>query len=427
MDLYRENLITNFQTNIYSKTNLKVLINKLEGINNKKLTNLEISNFIDFLKKFNYNKLYKEFYDKTSNEVSITNTNDHLIKLYMIDIGKIKSSFDMHEFLKKELNDKAMVKGTTDYNFGNTKLSYVKEVNKEVNKDIITPSFIPPPSFIPHSTSLPNLVSKAEQIEFTKILNYQSLWRDSNILIDSRYQNIANSNRSRIVFTIVNNTKVKTPGSGVITSISNMRDIVEIEIYPFSIPYMSAADNYYQKITLSILELSAISIDAYEDSQFHFIFQGKINGNLIDLTPINNTFRFYKPITRINEFSLRFGSPLSPIEFDKDRLYTQSINYATNPGIITFSEAHNLVTGDLVYIEHFDTLTPAQDLNIIEEINNSQGHICTRINNTSISINVDLTQIALASQIPGLSVLVYFGSKRILLPLKFKYLIGKDD
>jgi hypothetical protein len=426
MDLYRENLITNFQTNIYSKNNLKSLINKLEVVNNKKLTKIEISNFIDFLKKFNYNKLYKEFYDKTTNDVSITNTNDHLIKLYMIDIGKVKSSFDMHEFLKKELNDKAMVRGTTDYNFGNNKASYVNEINKasyvnEINKDIITSSFIPP------STSLPNLVSKADQIEFTKILNYQSLWRDSNILIDSRYQNISNTNRSRIVFTIVNNTKVKTPGSGVITSISNMRDIVEIEIYPFSIPYISAADNYYQKITLSILELSAISIDAYEDSQFHFIFQGKINGNLIDLTPINKTFRFFRPITRINEFSLRFGSPLSPIEFDKDRLYTQSINYATNPGIITFSEAHNLVTGDLVYVENFNTLTPAQDLNIIEEINTTQGHICTRINNTSISINVDLTQIALASQIPGLSVLVYFGSKRILLPLKFRYLIGKDD
>jgi len=426
MDLYRENLITNFQANIYSKNNLKSLINKLEVVNNKKLTKIEISNFIDFLKKFNYNKLYKEFYDKTTNDVSITNTNDHLIKLYMIDIGKVKSSFDMHEFLKKELNDKAMVRGTTDYNFGNNKASYVNEINKasyvnEINKDIITSSFIPP------STSLPNLVSKADQIEFTKILNYQSLWRDSNILIDSRYQNISNTNRSRIVFNIVNNTKVKTPGSGVITSISNMRDIVEIEIYPFSIPYISAADNYYQKITLSILELSAISIDAYEDSQFHFIFQGKINGNLIDLTPINKTFRFFRPITRINEFSLRFGSPLSPIEFDKDRLYTQSINYATNPGIITFSEAHNLVTGDLVYVENFNTLTPAQDLNIIEEINTTQGHICTRINNTSISINVDLTQIALASQIPGLSVLVYFGSKRILLPLKFRYLIGKDD
>lgn len=419
MDVYIENKFSNFKAKIYSKDNLKSLISKLETINSKKLNKFEINNFVEFLKKFNYDKLYNTFFDKTKNEVNITSVNDHLINIYMIDIGRLKSSFDIHEFLKKEINDKGMTKGTTDYNFGNLISKSPTTTNKESNKEIITQNI--------SSSNLPNLISKTDQIEFTKILNYQSLWRDSNILIDSRYQSIANSDRSRIVFTIVNNTKVKTAGSGIITSISNMRDIVEMEIYPFSIPYMPAADNYYQKITLSILELSAISIDAYEDSQFHFIFQGKINGNLIDLTPINKTFRFFKPIARINEFSLRFGSPLSPIIFDKDRLYTSSINYASNPGILIFSESHNLVTGDLVYIENFNTLTPAKDLNIINEINSSQGHICTRINNTSISINVDFTQIALASQISGLSVLVYFGSKRILLPLKFRYLIGKDE
>lgn len=275
------------------------------------------------------------------------------------------------------------------------------------------------------TSNLPNLLNKKDQIEFTKVLNYQSLWRDSNILVDTRYQNIANSDRSRFVFTIVSNTKIKTPGSGVITSISNMRDIVEMEIFPFSIPYVAAADNYYQKITLSILELSAISIDAYENSQFHFIFQAKTNGNLIDLIPINKVFRFFKPINRLNEFSLRFGSPLSPIVFDKDRLTTTNINYATNPGLITFAEAHNLITGDLIYIENFTTLSPATDLNIINEINNPQGHICTRINNTSITINVDLTQITNPDN--TLSVLVYFGSKRIILPIKFRYLVGDTD
>lgn len=413
MYLYTETKVKNFKTTIYSKDNITILIKKLESINNKQLTKFEINNFVEYLKKFNYEKLYKTFFDLVKKEVNIENTNDHLIKSYMIEIGKLKSSFDMHEFLKKELNDKGMTRGATNYNFSSTQSLKDTFENKEVNSQV--------------STNLPNLLSKSDQIEFTKILNYQSLWRDSNILVDSRYQSIANQDRSRIVFTIISNTKVKTPGSGIITSISNMRDIVEIEIYPFSIPYISSADNYYQKITLSILELSAISIDTYENSQFHFIFQGKINGNLIDLTPINKTFRFYKPIARINEFSLQFGSPLSPIIFDKDRLYTTSINYATNPGVISFGESHNLITGDLVYIENFTTLTPAKDLNIIEEINNSQGHICTRINNTSISINVDLTQIAFPSQILGLSVLVYFGSKRILLPLKFRYLIGTNE
>lgn len=421
MDLIREDKLSVFHKKVYSKDNLKLLVSKLETVNNKKLTTTEITNFINYLKQYNFSKLYKTFYDPKLSDVNITNVNDNFIKLYMIYLGKGSSSFDIHEFLKKEINDKASTKGTTDYNFGQP------QSKQSTSSQIQQKEIIYQQSIVPSTANLPNLLSKSDQIEFTKILNYQSLWRDSNVLVDSRYQNIANTDRSRIVFNIVTNTKVKTPGSGVITSISNMRDIVEIEIYPFSIPYIAAADNYYQKITLSILELSAISIDAYEDSQFHFIFQSQINGNLIDLIPINKTFRFFKPITRINEFSLRFGSPLNPIIFDKDRLYTSAINYASNPGILTFSEAHNLITGDLVYIENFNTLTPATDLNIIEAINDSQGHICTRINNTSISINVDFTQIAGPSQIPGLSLLVYFGSKRIILPLKFRYLIGKDE
>lgn len=412
------NKLLKFQQNIFSKDNLQYLIVKLEKIKNSKVTKNELQNFIEFIKQFDFSKIFNKFYNKSTNNININNVNEFFINQYMNELGINLKEFDLHDFLNKEINNKSN-KELIDYNsFSKPNKIVSSQQNKELTNSNNSNT---------NNNFQINAFSKSDQIELTKILNYESLWRDSNILIDSRYQNIANSDRSRIVFNIVSKTKVKTPGSGVITSISNMRDIVEIEIYPFSIPYISMADNYYQKITLSILELSAISIDAYENSQFHFIFKGQVNGNLIDLTPINKTFRFYKPINRINEFSLRFGSPLSPITFDKDRLYTSSINYLSNPGILTFSESHNLITGDLIYIENFNTLTPAKDLNIIEEINNTQGHICTRINNTSISINVDFSQILLSSQIPNLSVLVYFGSKRILLPLKFRYLIGIDE
>lgn len=417
MELARENNLYKFQSEIFSSNNLKNIISKLEKTSNKKLTKNEINSFINYLKEFNYSKLYKDYFDNNNKMINYDKLNDNFVNLYIKDISLSKTKFDIHEFLKNEINNKVQTRDiNTNFNINNNQTTKVNAIATPITQQ----------TNIQSTNNISNFAKKEEQIELTKILNWESLWRDSNVLIDSRYQNIANQDRSRIVFNIVTNTKVKSPGSGVITSISNMRDIVEIEIYPFSIPYIAAADNYYQKITLSILELSAISIDAYEDSQFHFIFQSKLNGNLIDLTPINNTFRFFKPITRINEFSLRFGSPLSPIIFDKDRLNTSFINYNSNPGIITFGEPHNLITGDLIYIERFNTLTPAIDLNIIEAINSIQGHICTRINNTSISINIDLTQIAIASRIPGLSVLVYFGSKRIILPLKFRYLIGID-
>ena len=269
---------------------------------------------------------------------------------------------------------------------------------------------------------MPNLNTENDQINFTKILNYESLLRDSNILLDSRYQNLSNSDLTKIQFTIMNNSKIKVPGSGIITSIAPMRDILEIEIFPFSIPYSSNADNYYQKITMSILELSSVSVDSYENCQFHFMFKSVKNKNLLDLTPINPIFRFFKPITKLADFTLRFGTPLTPVVFDKDRLYA-TIDYTTNPCVLSFNEDHNLISGDLIYINDFTTLNPANDLNIINTFNDNNGYLCTRISNNEISINIDTTLVLFPDL--NLSINIYFGSKRILLPLRIRYLYNK--
>ena len=260
----------------------------------------------------------------------------------------------------------------------------------------------------------------SDLVGITKILNRDSLIRDSNIIVDSRYQNLANIDRSKISFTIVSDIKNKAIGSGMITSNGTVQNIVELEIFPFSIQYITDADNYYKKITLSILELSAASIDAYEDSQFHFLFSAERNLNLLDLTPINNVFRFHKPISKLTDFTLRFGSPFAPIKFDKDRLITKSINYSSNPAILEFSEDHNLLSGDIIYITDFTSLNPAKDLNIINEINSTKGHLCSRVNNTSISINIDMNLVKEPDE--SLPIVVYLGSKRILMPMRIRYL-----
>lgn len=413
---------------VKQKENVKSIMISLEKSLNKKFNRTEVSNLIDFLDTVNYSNLY------TTHKNDINKINDYIITIYKGDLNKQKP-FDIHEYLKGEITDNKK-NLASEYNFGaSSKTNSSKTVSKSLAPEL--PKIQQPVNNINMKElldNLPPLKTKTDQMEFTKILNYESLWRDANILVDSRYQNIANSDRTRLVFTLVGNTKTKVPGSGVITTIGAMRDIVEIEVFPFSIPYMSSADNYYKKITLSILELSSISVDAYENSQYHFMFNCSQDGNLLQLTPINKTFRFYKPITRLNEFSIRFGSPLTPIIFDKDRLYTSSIDYNSNPGIITFAESHNLITGDLIYITNFETKNIAEDLNIINEINNVNGHVCTRLSNSSISINVDFTQIITAnrplainnypnsSSPQDLSVLVYFGSKRILMPMRISYI-----
>ena len=389
--------ILDLKKKIKDVENLKKLVTIAETEFNKKFNKLEITDLINFINHLNLSKIY----DKDLDKVNIT-----IISNYKKLVTKPKN-FDIKEYFKQEINGKS-TKDIKKYESFQNKEGLDNPNDSELIMKLIQ--------------MMPNLNTENDQINFTKILNYESLLRDSNILLDSRYQNLSNMDLTKIQFTIMNNSKIKVPGTGIITSIAPMRDILEIEIFPFSIPYSSNADNYYQKITMSILELASVSVESYENCQFHFMFRATKNKNLIDLVPINPVFRFFKPITKLADFTLRFGTPLTPIIFDKDRLYA-TIDYTSNPCVLSFNENHNLVSGDLIYINDFTTLNPAQDLTIINTFNDSNGYLCTRISNIEISINIDANQIL--NPDPNLSINVYFGSKRILLPLRIRYFYNK--
>lgn len=391
--------IHNFKKKVKNVDNFKKIVLQAEIQFNKKFNKLEIIDLINFIDKINLESIYNK-------DLDLVNTS--IVSIYKSNVLKPKN-FDMQEYLKNQINDIPQSIANSKFESFTDKET-IETIESPENSNLLQ-------SLI---SMFPNLSTEDDKINFTKILNRDSLLRDSNILLDSRYQNISNSDKTQIQFTIMNNSKLKVPGSGIITSLAPMRDILEIEIYPFSIPYSSNADNYYHKITLSILELASISIDSYENCQFHFMFTATNNKNLIDLVPVNSIFRFYKPITNINNLTLRFGTPLFPISFDSDRLYTSFIDYSTNPCTITFAQSHNLISGDLVYIDDFTTLNTAIDLNIINTFNDSNGYLCTRLSDTTISINVDATQVKYPD--PMLSINIYFGSKRILLPLKMRYL-----
>lgn len=245
--------------------------------------------------------------------------------------------------------------------------------------------------------------------------------RSAHVFLDSRYRNIAITDNTLISFIIINDTQVRQQFNGTVTAIGNIKNIIQLEIPTFTIPYVTSADNYYKKITLLIKELSSDCYESYEMS-YHFSFSTEKIDNLIKLTPDKKKYSFKKPITNLDNFTLKFGSPLHPIKFDIDRLIPSNINYNTNPGEFTFNQNHNLKTDDIIYITNFTSLNPAKDYTILEEINSKEGHLITRITNTIISINVSLSDI----QFPDLNLqpMIYFGSKRILIPLTIKYLIN---
>lgn len=133
----------------------------------------------------------------------------------------------------------------------------------------------------------------------------------------------------------------------------------------------------------------------------------------------------------IDNFTLSFGAMLPKIEFDADRMYILAFDYSSEYGILTFATEHHLVTGDLIYISGFSTPDPARDTNIISEVNRDQGHIIVKKDNYSVLINVNLSLVRHedpigSGQYPidtfSQVVLTYFASKRIMIPIRLKYL-----
>lgn len=389
--LYDSNLVQSMLDTILFPQNLLIIV---KGIQNK----MQIHNISDYMITDIQNYIKKlvmiNLYNKYNNDLDQINL--HIIDSYY-KFKTVKSkSFDIKEdYLKKKMNNLSLNDDSSD--------SFTNKVESFNNGNL----------------------SDLDLVKIAKIVNYESLWKDVYIYIDTRYQNRSNLDRRFFSFNIVNDTKVKQIGSGAITAIGTIQNIVQFNIVPFTIPYLPEADNYYNRITLTFVELISDCYEAYEDGQFHFSFNAEQVGNLIKLTPDRTEYRFKKPISILNNLTLRFGSPLVPIQFHNDTGIVDNINYLDNSGEITFTTDHNLITGDLIYITLFTTLNNSNNVVLLENINRSVGHNITRVDNLIISINIDFSQIIN----PDLTMKpnIYFGSKRIMIPLRIQYLLNPTD
>jgi len=278
------------------------------------------------------------------------------------------------------------------------------------------------------TSSILNMLPE-KRIELIKYINYQSLFRDEYIVIDSRYRNTVSTDPTKIEFALITNSKARSDHGGIIVG-NTLQDIIEIEVYPFTIPYKPVYATFYNRITLSIVEWTANSFEAYEGGQYHFLFDiDHIDNNLIYLKPINSIYSFSKPVNQIDTFSINFGAVFPKISFDADRMYPSAIDYSSTLGIFTFAKPHNIVTGDLVYITNFNTPEPALDVNTILEVNRAEGHTIVKKDNYSFIINVDLSKVYHQDANRNYPItsfnqlaLVFFASKRIQIQMRLRYL-----
>lgn len=405
-----------------------------------------IMNFLDEYTQFTSKKNLIVLIESICNDMHLDRTNKQNIRDIIVFLKTIDGKSILQKYGSLEKSNISIIEMYRTHIMKNTSLAdNLDEIHSYLTKVIKTPgndpsvkgaaykdTFEDKPTVQTFITTFNNANEK-DKIELIKFINYESIWRSTYIIIDSRYQNIVNTDRSKISFNLQTTSKVRADHGGIVVG-NAIRDIVEVEIYPFTIPYKPLFDNFYKRITMTIDEWTANSFEAYEDGAFHFVFDiSRTNENLIYLNPVNRTFRFIKPVNYIDNFTLSFGAMLPKIEFDVDRMYALSIDYFSTDGIITFKEPHNIVTGDLVYITGFSSPDMAKDVKLIEEVNRSSGHTIVKKNNYSIIINIDFSSMRreepVGSNIYPIdtfqqNILVYFASKRIQIPMKISYLLS---
>jgi hypothetical protein len=269
-------------------------------------------------------------------------------------------------------------------------------------------------------SNIENLFGKNNPHEIQKLFNPQSQNIYGYVSLDSKYRQTSNDGTDKISWAFMTNSAINTPGA--VNFIGELSNLVGLKVHRTRIPYLSDADNSLKKITMLIEEFRAQSYIGQEGRRYHFQFNPEIDGNQINLLAWPDgrnvgSYEFRTPITTVDSFTISFGSPLTPIIFDKDRLYA-SVTHSPD-GLFTTTEPHNLITGDVVSFTDFTSLTPAADDAIIKLVNTPRGNSIIVLDAFNFDINVDLTLIT--NPLFPQSIVAYFESKRIIIDLELIY------
>lgn len=340
---------------------------------------------------------------------------------------------DSQQILRKSIGTSSE-SGTTHSIYDNPSFMIKSRVAEQPEQQIMEDNVVPTP--VP-ATDISKLLGMGSADEAVRILNPKSQYKKNHILLDSRYRIVDEQSPVNIPsfkWNYIQNSQSSTEGS--VNIIGNVRDIIGLRIYPFRIPYSENADNQYSRISLLIQELSAQTFIAHENRKFHFMLNTNIDGVFIDLAAdvYNGFFWFEKPITTLDTLTISFGNPLEQITFDRDRDFCSFNYFAMDPLTqITTEKEHNLKSGDRVYFENFDVgiVNPslanqkATNDEIKTIINSDSGHEIVRINSTVFTIKVDSSEIQ--NPITNLRVRVFFGSKRIFIPIELIYIQPNTD
>lgn len=249
--------------------------------------------------------------------------------------------------------------------------------------------------------------------KFLKSIVPQLFYKKYYILFDSKNR-IRDSETNDLSWYYMPNKHIS---NNSVTTNGNLSNIVSMKIYQGLLPNMNYTNiNLQNRISLFIKELIAQSALVGEDTRYHFV------GRIVELTSTyrthlhfdDDTYDFYQPIQSIDKFTIQLKTPNRQLTLNQD-IITCTLTYGA---VTTFTSIvqHNSASLHYVYITGFTTDDPATDRETINLINRKEGHKITRIDNFSFYIDVDTQTITPTA---NLSVSVYLGSQRLIIPMEF--------
>ncbi len=291
-----------------------------------------------------------------------------------------KNEVDIHEMQKSEIGV-----STEDNPFDST-IKQERDFTEQITSTFST------------QVEVTSLLGNRTLTDLQRLINPGLVKKNIYIMLDTRYRILDNDGTTYFQWNFINN-EITTQGT--VNAIGNIRDITAIRIFPVRIPYNSAGDNDYRRITIYIQEFSAQSFIAQENRRFHFMFNANVGDRWIELEPENfndGYFRFRNPLTRFDTLTLTFGSPLEQLVFDTDRMLSNVTDFNYTLNNINYTEfttvsPHVLETGDRVYITNFTTANPNTDTVFVSAINKSAGHLVTVTGSTTFIVKVDSSNI----------------------------------
>lgn len=431
----------NYDVNIYNRDSVKAVANLVASNIGRKLSEYEARDLLSFIGANRTKDWNGRSYDRIRQTLA-----QNYLALRFTETGRTVTRhqsdiIDMHELLKQHM-------GSGDDNTPDAASSVnVNEdgfiTNGSDPNATVTDSTVDTPSGLGNLGSVDSIntissvgtISNVQQIfgqsNFNSVLaalNPSSSIRKNYILFDTRYSQDTQDNTGITSFSwnFLSNSNVNTPGG--INSLGDIKNITAIKVYPIKIPYMDIlVDNAYNRVTMLINEFSGQAFIGQEGRKFHFIFESEVAENMVKLTPLphpTGIFEFAKPIASIDTLTLTFGMPLENVSFDPDR-GAVSVQY-TNPAQFTMvgNIPHNLQTGDQVYISGFTSNNSVQDYTIINTVNAINGYNVYVVDQYNFQIQVDLTRVT--APLVNIVVNVYFGSKRIFIPMELSYMAGNS-